>query len=210
MVLAAVCLVQSVVLLSVLAIKVDFSAAVTTFTATGPEAVVRGVAGLGFFGRLLVDILELVVGARHGPLAVEHLVDVGPGDERGAAGAGAAAAAGAGAGVAAGRARAAVVRHSARWAMEAFGSLAHLQPPRDFAACTIPGNPLSCPVYPTVDTTRRPRARVRGLGRAAGVHGAVRRRRGGGAGAKARPRARALTLSRPRGTQCADSLCSSA
>ncbi|WP_434423130.1 ABC transporter ATP-binding protein [Nannocystis pusilla] len=40
---------------------------------------------------------------------------------------------------------------SARWAMEAFGSLAHLQPPRDFAACTIPGNPLSCPVYPTVD-----------------------------------------------------------
>ncbi|MCY1012773.1 ATP-binding cassette domain-containing protein [Nannocystis pusilla] len=53
-VLAAVCLVQSVVLLTVLALKVDFTAAVTTFTADGPESVVRGVAGLGFFGSMLV------------------------------------------------------------------------------------------------------------------------------------------------------------
>lgn len=40
---------------------------------------------------------------------------------------------------------------SARWTMEAFGSITHLPAPRDFSQCTIPGNPLSCPVYPTVD-----------------------------------------------------------
>ncbi|PCC72380.1 ATP-binding cassette domain-containing protein [Nannocystis exedens] len=151
-VLAAVCLVQSVVLLSVLALKVDFSAAVTTFTAEGPVSVVRGVAGLGFFGSMLVTtFLSSLSGLGMGLLlsstsrtsdramSVVPLVLVPQ-----------LLLALALVSLPAGLAPLSYVT-SARWAMEAFGSLAHLQPPRDFAACTIPGNPLSCPVYPTVD-----------------------------------------------------------
>ncbi|MDC0670788.1 ATP-binding cassette domain-containing protein [Nannocystis radixulma] len=151
-VLAAICLVQSVVLLSVLAIKVDFSAAVTTFTATGPVAVVRGVAGLGFFGGLLVTtflsslsglgmglLLSSTSSTSDRAMSVVPLVLVPQ-----------LLLALALVSLPAGLAPLSYVT-SARWAMEAFGSLAHLQPPRDFAACTIPGNPLSCPIYPTVD-----------------------------------------------------------
>ncbi|MFY0535428.1 ATP-binding cassette domain-containing protein [Nannocystis pusilla] len=151
-VLAAVCLVQSVVLLTVLALKVDFSAAVTIFTADGPESVMRGVAGLGFFGSMLVTtFLSSLSGLGMGLLlsstsrtsdramSVVPLVLVPQ-----------LLLALALVSLPAGLAPLSYLT-SARWAMEAFGSLAHLQPPRDFAACTIPGNPLSCPVYPTVD-----------------------------------------------------------
>lgn len=151
-VLAGVCLLQSIVLLSVLAIEVDFSAAVTTFTATGPQTVVRGVAGLGFFGSLLVTtFLSSLSGLGMGLLlssasktsdramSVVPLVLVPQ-----------LLLALALVSLPAGLAPLSYLT-SARWAMEAFGSIAHLQPPRDFAACEIPGNPLSCPVYPTVD-----------------------------------------------------------
>ena len=152
LVLAGVCLVQSVVLLAVLAIEVDFSAAVTTFTATGPVKVVRGVGALGFFGALLTTtFLSALSGVGIGLLlssasktsdramSLVPLVLVPqlllalalvP--------------------LPAGMAPLSYLT-SARWAMEALGAIAQLPPPRDFSACTIPGNPLSCPVYPTVD-----------------------------------------------------------
>lgn len=152
LVLSAVCAVQSVVLLAVLAVDVDLSAAVTVFTATGPVAVVRGVGALGFVGALLVTTfcsslaglgLGLLISAasrtsdRAMSLVPMVLVPqlllalaLVP--------------------LPAGMAPLSWLT-GARWAMEAFGSIAQLTPPRDFSACTIAGNPLSCPVYPTVD-----------------------------------------------------------
>lgn len=152
LVLAGVCLVQSAVLLAVLAIEVDVSAAVTVFTATGPATVVRGVGALGFFGALLVTTflsslsgigmgLLLSSAARTSDRAMSlvplvlvpqlllalALVPLPPGLAP------------------------LSWLTSARWAMEALGSIAHLPPPRDFSQCTIVGNPLSCAVYPTVD-----------------------------------------------------------
>lgn len=152
LVLAGVCLVQSLVLLAVLAIEIDFSAAVTTFTATGPVKVIRGVGALGFFGALLTTtFLSALSGVGIGLLlssasktsdramSLVPLVLVPqlllalalvP--------------------LPAGMAPLSYLT-SARWAMEALGAIAQLPPPRDFSGCTIPGNPLSCPVYPTVD-----------------------------------------------------------
>lgn len=44
----------------------------------------------------------------------------------------------------------------ARWGMEAMGSIAALLEPRDMTRCEFPGDPLSCEVYATVDYTPTP------------------------------------------------------
>lgn len=152
LVLALLCLVQSAVLLGILALDVDFSAAVKVFTATGPTDVVRGVGAIGFSAAMFVTtFLSALSGLGMGllisslaatsdramslvPLALVPQLLL---------------------------AMALVPLPSgmaylsyltpARWTMEAFGSIARLPPPRDFSLCTIVGNPLSCPVYPTVD-----------------------------------------------------------
>lgn len=138
-------------LLGVLALDVDFSAAVKVFTAAGPVDVVRGVGPVGFFAALLVTtflsslsglgmglLLSSVAATSDRAMSLVPLVLVPqlllalalvplPG----------------------GMAYLSYLT-SARWTMEAFGSLAQLHAPRDFSLCTIVGNPLSCPVYPTV------------------------------------------------------------
>lgn len=152
LVLGVLCLAQSAVLLGVLGLEVDLSAPVKVFTALGPTDVVRGVGALGFAGALLMTtFLSSLSGLGMG-LLVSSVAKTSD------------------------RAMSAVplvlvpqlllalalvplpggfayLSHltSARWAMEAFGSIAQLPPPRDFSRCTILGNPLSCPVYPTVD-----------------------------------------------------------
>lgn len=151
LVLAGLCLLQSVALLGVLALDVDFSAAVKVFTAAGPVDVVRGIGPVGFFAALLVTtflsslsglgmglLLSSVAATSDRAMSLVPLVLVPqlllalalvplPG----------------------GMAYLSYLT-SSRWTMEAFGSLAQLHAPRDFSLCTIVGNPLSCPVYPTV------------------------------------------------------------
>ncbi len=138
--LAGVCLVLSLVLLAVLAIEIDFSAAVTTFTATGPVKVIRGVGALGFFGALLTTtFLSALSGVGIGLLlssasktsdramSLVPLVLVPqlllalalvP--------------------LPAGMAPLSYLT-SARWAMEALGAIAQLPPPRDFSGCWCGG-----------------------------------------------------------------------
>ncbi|HEY8378761.1 MAG TPA: ABC transporter permease, partial [Nannocystis sp.] len=44
----------------------------------------------------------------------------------------------------------------ARWGVEVMGSLAGLLEPRDMTRCEFPGDPLSCEVYPSVDYSPTP------------------------------------------------------
>ncbi|MBK9755258.1 MAG: ATP-binding cassette domain-containing protein [Nannocystis sp.] len=153
-VLAALCFVQSVVLLLVLAIKVDFSAEVVEFTGTGPVYHLRGefLAPLGFLSALggtifLTSITGLGLGLLISsaantsdramsiiPIALVPQIVFAlalmplP-------------------------ASVAWVSYltSSRFAMEALGALSRLPLPRDYSNCVIPGNPRSCAIYPTVD-----------------------------------------------------------
>ena len=153
-VLAALCFVQSVVLLLVLAIKVDFSAEVVAFTGAGPVHHLRGefLAPLGFLSALggtifLTSITGLGLGLLISsaantsdramsiiPIALVPQIVFAlalmplP-------------------------ASVAWVSYatSSRFAMEALGALSRLPLPRDYSNCVIPGNPRSCAIYPTVD-----------------------------------------------------------
>ena len=153
-VLAGLCLVQTVVLLLVLAIKVDFSAEVVEFTKTGPVHNVRGafLEPLGFVMALgITTFLTSLTGLGLGLLissaanSSDRAMSVVP---------------------------LALVPQivfalalmplpatlawlsyatTSRFAMEAFGAITRLPLPRDYSDCVIPGNPRSCALYPSVD-----------------------------------------------------------
>lgn len=152
-VLALLCLAQSLLLLGILAIKVDFSAEVVEFTKGGPVHFMRG-EFLGPFGFVLglgiTTFLTSMTGLGLGlllssaasssdramsiiPLAlvpqIVFALALMPLPQAGA-----------------------WISYvtSSRFAMEAFGSLARLPVPRDFSNCEIPGNPRSCAIYPSV------------------------------------------------------------
>jgi len=153
-VLAGLCLIQTVVLLLVLAIKIDFSAEVAVFTGEGPVHVVRGafLEPLGFVGAIgITTFLASLTGLGLGllissaaassdramsvvPLALVPqivfalaLVPL--------------------------PASLAWVSYAttSRFAMEAYGALVHLPLPRDYSNCTVIGRPRSCALYPSVD-----------------------------------------------------------
>jgi ABC transport system ATP-binding/permease protein len=152
-VLALLCLLQSVVLLAILAIKVDFTAEVVEFTKGGPIHHLRG-EFLGPFGFVLglgiTTFLTSMTGLGLGlllssaastsdramsiiPLAlvpqIVFALALMPLPTAGA-----------------------WISYitSSRYAMEGFGSLGRLPIPRDYSNCEIPGNPRSCAVYPSV------------------------------------------------------------
>ncbi len=153
-VLAGLCLIQSLMLLLVLAIKVDFAAEVVQFTGTGPVHHVRGefLSPLGFVGALAITtFLTSMTGLGLGLLisSAAHTSD---------------------------RAMSVIpialvpqivfalalmplpatlawvsYATSSRFAMEALGAISRLPLPRDYSDCAIPGNPRSCAIYPSVD-----------------------------------------------------------
>jgi len=153
-VLAGLCLIQSLMLLAVLAIKVDFAAEVVQFTGTGPVHHVRGefVSPIGFVGALAITtFLTSMTGLGLGLLissaanSSDRAMSVIP---------------------------MALVPQivfalalmplpatlawvsyatSSRFAMEALGAITRLPLPRDYSDCAIPGNPRSCAIYPSVD-----------------------------------------------------------
>jgi ABC-type multidrug transport system ATPase subunit len=131
-VLAGLCLIQSVVLLLVLAIKVDFTAEVVQFT--GLTTFLTSMTGLGL-GLLissaanssdramsiipiaLVPQIVFALALMPLPAALAWLS----------------------------------YATSSRFAMEALGAITRLPLPRDYSDCVIPGNPRSCEIYPSVD-----------------------------------------------------------
>jgi ABC-type multidrug transport system ATPase subunit len=152
-VLALLCLAQSVMLLAILAIKVDFTAEVVEFTKAGPVHHIRG-DFLGPFGFVLslgiTTFLTSMTGLGLGlllssaaassdramsviPLAlvpqIVFALAIMPLPLAGAW---------------------LSYITSSRFAMEGFGSLARLTIPRDYSNCEIPYNPRSCAEYPTV------------------------------------------------------------
>ena len=152
-VLALLCLAQSVMLLAILAIKVDFTAEVVEFTKAGPVHFMRG-EFLGPFGFVLslgiTTFLTSMTGLGLGlllssaatssdramsviPLAlvpqIVFALAIMPLPLAGAW---------------------LSYITSSRFAMEGFGSLARLTIPRDYSNCEIPYNPRSCAEYPTV------------------------------------------------------------
>jgi len=150
-VLAGLCLIQSVVLLAVLALRVDFAPEFQALTPDGFVDLVRD-PPLGLWGgSLLTVFLTSLSGVGLGlwistvvsssdkamsvvPLAlIPQLVFA----------------------MALMPLPAALAPISyltgARWGMEALGSIAHLLEPRDMTTCFIPGDPFSCEVYATVD-----------------------------------------------------------
>ncbi len=150
-VMAGLCLVQSVVLLGVLALRVDFSPEFTALTPDGFVDLVRG-PPLGLWGASLVTVfLTSLSGVGLGllistvvsssdkamsvvPLAlIPQLVFA----------------------MALMPLPAALASLSyltgARWGMEALGSITHLLEPRDMTTCLVPGDPFSCEVYATVN-----------------------------------------------------------
>ena len=156
-VLAGLCAVQSLVLLALLALKVDFSPAVTALTEDGLLDVVRA-PPFGLWGATLVTVfLTSLTGVGLGllistlvsnsdkamsvvPLALIPqlvfalaLMPLPP----------------------------AIAPLSyltgARWGMEALGSIARLVEPRDMSTCEFPGLLLTCEPYPTVDYDPSPR-----------------------------------------------------
>ncbi len=153
-VLAGLCLIQTVVLLLVLALKVDFSAEVAEFTADGPVHVVRGafLEPLGFVAAIgVTTFLTSLTGLGLGLLissaaaSSDRAMSVVP---------------------------LALVPQivfalalmplpaslawlsyatTSRFAMEAYGALVRLPLPRDYSNCTVIGRPRTCALYPTVD-----------------------------------------------------------
>ena len=153
-VLAALCLVQSVVLLLVLAIKVDFSAEVVQFTANGPVYHMRGefLAPLGFLsalgGTLFLTSLTglglglLISSAANSSDRAMSVIPIALVPQIVFAMA-----------LMPLPATVAWVSYatSSRFAMEALGAISRLPLPRDYSNCLIPGNPRSCAIYPSVD-----------------------------------------------------------
>ena len=156
-VLAILCLIQSAVLLAVLAIKVDFTAEVVQFTGTGPVHHLRGefLEPLGQFGFVialgLTTFLTSMTGLGLGllissaanssdramsiiPLALVPQIVFA---------------------LALMPLPAALAwlsyATSSRFAMESLGAISRLPLPRDYSDCVIPGNPRSCAIYPSVD-----------------------------------------------------------
>jgi len=150
-VLAGLCLIQSVILLSVLALRVDFSPAFTALTPDGFVDIVRA-PPLGLWGASLVTVfltslsgvglglwISTVVSSSDKAMSVVPLALIPqlvfamalmplP-------------------------AALAPISYltGARWGMEGLGSIAHLLEPRDMTTCLMPGDPYSCEVYATVD-----------------------------------------------------------
>ena len=153
-VLAGLCLVQTVLLLLVLAIKIDFSAEVAEFTSDGPVHVMRGtflepfgfVAAIGittFLTSLTGLGLGLLISSASAtsdramsvvPLALVPQIVFA---------------------LALMPLPASIAWLSyattSRFAMEAYGALVRLPLPRDYSNCTIIGRPRTCALYPTVD-----------------------------------------------------------
>ena len=150
-VLAGLCMIQSLVLLGVLALRVDFSAEFTALTPDGFVDIVRA-PPLGMWGASLITVfLTTLSGVGLGllisttvsssdkamsvvPLAlIPQLVFA----------------------LALMPLPVALAPLSyftgARWGMEALGSIAHLLEPRDLTTCLLPGDPFSCEVYATVN-----------------------------------------------------------
>ncbi len=153
-VLAGLCLLQSIVLLLVLALKVDFAAEVVEFTANGPVYHVRAafLAPFGFLTSLAITMfltsmtglgLGLLISSAAAtsdramsviPLALVPQIVFAlalmplPGSLAWLS-----------------------YLTSSRFAMEAMGALTRLPVPRDFSNCAIPGNPRSCADYPSVN-----------------------------------------------------------
>ncbi len=150
-VLAGLCLIQSVVLLGVLALRVDFSPAFTALTPDGFVDMVRA-PPLGLWGASLLTVfltslsgvglglwISTVVSSSDKAMSVVPLVLIPqlvfamalmplP-------------------------AALASISYltGARWGMEALGSIANLLEPRDMTTCMVPGDPFTCEVYATVD-----------------------------------------------------------
>ena len=150
-VLAGLCLVQSLVLLAVLALRVDFAPEFTALTPDGFVDLVR-TPPLGMWGASLVTVfltslsgvglgllISTVVSSSDKAMSVVPLALIPqlvfalalmplP-------------------------AALASVSYltGARWGMEALGSIAHLLEPRDMTTCIIPGDPFSCELYATVN-----------------------------------------------------------
>ncbi len=150
-VLAGLCLVQSLILVAIIAVKVDFSAAVTALTEDGLVDLIR-TPPLGMWGATFVTVfLTSLTGVGLGllistvasnsdkamslvPLAlIPQLVFA----------------------LALMPLPKAITPLSyltgARWGMEALGSIAHFVEPRDMATCDIPGLVLTCEPYATVN-----------------------------------------------------------
>jgi ABC-type multidrug transport system ATPase subunit/pSer/pThr/pTyr-binding forkhead associated (FHA) protein len=150
-VLAGLCLIQSLVLLAVIAIRVDFTAEFAMLTPDGFVDVVRA-PPLGLWGASLVTVfLTTLSGVGLGllisttvsssdkamsvvPLAlIPQLVFA----------------------LALMPLPAALAPLSyvtgARWGMEGLGSIAHLLEPRDMTTCEVPGDVFSCAAYATVN-----------------------------------------------------------
>ncbi len=150
-VLAGMCLLQSVVLLGILALRVDFSPAFTALTPDGYVDLVRA-PPLGLWGASLVTVflttlsgvglgllISTVVSSSDKAMSVVPLalipqlvfalalmplpVALAP----------------------------LSYLTGARWGMEALGSIAQLLEPRDMTTCLLPGDPFSCEVYATVN-----------------------------------------------------------
>ena len=150
-VLAGLCLLQSVVLMAVLALRVDFSPEFTALTPDGFVDLVRG-PPLGLWGASLVTVfltslsgvglgllISTVVSSSDKAMSVVPLALIPqlvfalalmplP-------------------------AALAPVSYltGARWGMEALGSITYLLEPRDMTTCFVPGDPFSCEVYATVN-----------------------------------------------------------
>ena len=150
-VLAGLCLIQSVVLLAVIALRVDFTAAFSALTPDGYVDLVRS-PPLGLWGASLLTVflttlsgvgvgllISTVVSSSDKAMSVVPLalipqlvfalalmplpVALAP----------------------------LSYVTGARWGMEALGSIMHLLEPRDMMTCIFPNDPFSCETYATVN-----------------------------------------------------------
>ena len=150
-VLAGLCLIQSLVLLAVLALRVDFSPAFTALTPDGFVDLIRA-PPLGMWGASLLTVfltalsgvglgllISTVVSSSDKAMSVVPLALIPqlvfamalmP--------------------LPAALAPVSYVT-GARWGMEALASISHLLEPRDMTTCAVPGDVFSCEVYATVD-----------------------------------------------------------
>jgi ABC-type multidrug transport system ATPase subunit len=150
-VLAALCFVQSVALLAILRLRVDFAPAFTALTPDGWVDLVR-VPPLGLWGGSLLTVfltalsgvglgllISTVVSSSDKAMSVVPLALI---PQMVFA-------------LALMPLPAAIAPLSyatgARWGMEALGAIAHLLEPRDMTRCELPGDLFSCEVYATVN-----------------------------------------------------------
>ena len=150
-VLAGLCVIQSVVLLAVIALRVDFTAAFTALTPDGFVDLVR-TPPLGLWGGALLTVFLTTLSGVGLGLLISTVVSTSD------------------------KAMSVVPLAlipqlvfalalmplpvalaplsyvtGARWGMEALGSITYLLEPRDMTTCTLPGDPFSCEVYATVN-----------------------------------------------------------